>query len=173
VEIQQVHLLDPSAHNCQGFHMLFLLCDPELGYILHIVILLPLPRDYLKAEDHSEPGVLLQQKFSRLIDSCSIFVALITEFAIRSKWVEWELSYAKSIGKTRLLLKEKSVPNIASLRDYEWIEFDSNWSQELLFDIVMQNLRKIQANQPSLNPSLVTVLGISLLSFLIGWYLRK
>jgi hypothetical protein len=142
----------------------------------HLVITLQKNLDYygyevLFGEDQSEPGSLLQDKFCRLIDSCSIFIALITEFAVRSKWVDLELAYARSIGKPWVLLKEKSVPNLRS--DYEWIEFDKNWSQDLIFDIVSQSLREVKAYQPLLSPSLLTIVGMSLVSFLIGWYLRK
>ena len=121
-------------------------------------------------EDKSEPGSLLEEKFKRLIQSSTLFLALITESALRSKWVNLETNYAVSINKPFILLKEKSV-NIHS--PYEWTEFDRNDSTTLLGDIVMEAIRKSKFKPDSSNSGLLNILGIALLSFLVGWYLRK
>jgi TIR domain len=49
-------------------------------------------------EDESGPGAELEEEFKQIIQDCSIFIALFSEPAARSRWVIIETNYARSIN---------------------------------------------------------------------------
>lgn len=92
------------------------------------------------AEDIREPGVVLREKFQRLIRESKFLLALLTEEGVRSKWVQEEVDFARGISKPLLLLKESSV-SIHS--DLEWVEFSRTDSQEVLNATVLGAIQKM------------------------------
>lgn len=92
------------------------------------------------AEDIREPGVILTEKFQRLIRESRFLLALLTHEGIRSNWVIEEVNYAQSINKPLLLLKERSVE---IQTDLEWVEFASNDSPEVLQVTVLNAIQNI------------------------------
>ena len=114
------------------------------------------------AEDEKEPGIELRRKFESKISQSSIFLALLTEQSVNSKWVLHETNYAKQIKKPCILLKEKSL-QIQS--DYEWVEFSKNDQPELLLQRIMEAIGLAERRQPS---PLAPFLGVAILAFLFG-----
>jgi len=92
------------------------------------------------AEDIREPGVVLKEKFQRLIRESKFLLALLTEEGVRSQWVQEEVDHARSISKPLLLLKERSV-SIPS--DLEWVEFSRTDSPEVLNATVLGAIQKM------------------------------
>jgi len=111
------------------------------------------------AEDIPEPGAVLEEKFKAKIRESTVFLALLTESSVRSKWVVMESEYAQSIGTPIIPLKEKSLRYESSV---EWVEFSKYESPDSIFQKVMEAIKK---TQPS-NPPLGVILGIGILAFL-------
>ena len=111
------------------------------------------------AEDIPEPGAILEEKFKAKIREANIFLAILTEDSIRSKWVLLETEYAKQIGKKLVPLKEQNLNYETSI---EWVEFSKYDDPDITFQKVMEAIRKIQ---PSTSP-LAPILGIGILAFL-------
>ena len=120
------------------------------------------------AEDRPEPGVNLWKKFQSKINESNIFLALLTEEAIKSKWVIKEVNYALEINKPTILLKEKSVKIDSSI---EWIEFSKNDRPEAILAKIIEALEKVEDSAKELIPEHVGVLGVAILSFLLGLFL--
>lgn len=111
------------------------------------------------AEDVPEPGVVLEEKFKAKIRESTIFLALLTENSMRSKWVVMETEYAQGIGKPLIPLKEKSLRYESSI---EWAEFSKYETHDSIFQIVMEAIKKVH---PRASP-LGAILGIGILAFL-------
>ena len=92
------------------------------------------------AENIQEPGVILREKFQRLIRESRFLLALLTHEGIRSKWVIDEVGYAQSINKPCLLLKERSVTMHG---DLEWVEFSRDDSQEVINATVLRAINNM------------------------------
>jgi hypothetical protein len=122
------------------------------------------------AEDTKEPGTELRRKFESKIRESTIFLALLTEHGINSKWVLRETDYAKQINKPLILLKEESV-SIES--DYEWVSFSKNDPPEILFQKVMDAISYMQRARPGVAPasSIGPILGVAILAFLFGLFI--
>ena|GEM_PF-5776124 len=89
---------------------------------------------------------------------------------MRSKWAKIEVEYAIYSQRPLVLLKEKSaVVNLP----YEWVEFDKRMSPEAIFSILISALNKVKNDESLLDSPLVRTLGIALLAFIAGWYLRR
>jgi len=73
------------------------------------------------------PGTSLPERIKQEIESCDLFVVLLTESGIISPWVTTEVAWASSIEKqiVPLLQYERSLNEIPSLRgDLEYIKYD-------------------------------------------------
>jgi hypothetical protein len=106
-----------------------------------------------------------------MIDRCTIFIAILTDVAMRSEWVLRETNYAAKIRKPCILLKEESI-SIAT--EIEWTSFSKRSSSVEIFQIMMTSIDRIrERNQNLLNSPVVGILGIAIASFLAGWILRK
>lgn len=119
-------------------------------------------------EDISQPGSLLEDKFKRLIAASSMLIALLTNSAIQSPWVNLEIEYAKSINKPMILLKDKSV-NISS--PFEWVEFSSQDPPEHTFQIIMDAIQKI--NKSNNDGVIGFAIGVGLLALLAAALSKK
>ena len=126
--------------------------------------------EVILGEDIQIPGALLDAKFKHFIESSAIFVAFVTHSAIFSKWVRLEIEHAIAMRKPMVLLKDRSLKIDLP---YEWVEFDKNAPQEVLFEIVMSALKNIRSDQNWLNSPLVKTLSIALVAFLAGLSLSR
>lgn len=115
-------------------------------------------------EDISNPGSQLDDKFKRLITASNFFIALLTNPALESSWVQMEIEYAKNLNKPMILLKDKSI-NVSS--NYEWIEFSSNDTPQHTFQIIMNALGILQ-NSGNNNGLIAGAIGIGLLALLVA-----
>lgn len=111
------------------------------------------------AEDIPKPGAVLEKKIEAKIRESTIFLAILTEESVRSKWVVWEAEYAQRIGKPLIPLKEKSLSYESSI---EWVEFSKHENADTIFRKVMESIRRVQ---PTTSPFGV-ILGIGVLAFL-------
>jgi len=111
------------------------------------------------AEDIPKPGAVLEKKIEAKIRESTIFLAILTEDSVRSKWVVWEAEYAQRVGKPLIPLKEKSLSYESSI---EWVEFSKHEDADGIFQKVMESIKKVQ---PATSPFGV-ILGIGILAFL-------
>ncbi len=117
-------------------------------------------------EDDSHPGKELAKKFAEQIDSCTIFLALLTDTAIRSEWVKIEVDYAIKISKPSILMREKSVKTEIK---YEWISFTIDDAPEAISQTIMTSIKKLKETKGSiLNSNTVKIIGLVLIGVLIG-----
>jgi hypothetical protein len=113
------------------------------------------------AEDRSEPGVLLEEKFHRLIRESTMLLALLTEAGIKSKWVIEEVNYANQINKPIILFKDRQISINSPL---EWVEFSSDESPEIIFKNIMEAIGKVQQRiQTKSNQNVALGMGILML----------
>lgn len=115
-------------------------------------------------EDVERPGEYLEKKFKDLINSCTMFVALLTESAMISPWVNQEIQYAISIDKPRILLKEKSVNYNFN---YEWTEFSLSDPPYITLQKIMNAINNTQTSN-GMNPVIAGLVGVTLLGLLLG-----
>jgi len=116
-------------------------------------------------EDKSEPGQFLEKKFKEQINSCTIFMALLTDEAIRSDWVNTEINHAISISKPSILLKERDL-NIKM--KYEWTPFSKNDDPEKIFQTIMTSVKKIKEPKSLVSSNTLRLLGVALIGALVG-----
>jgi len=118
------------------------------------------------AEDISSPGAYLPEKFQSQIRECDIFLALLTNEAIRSKWVIYETNYALNLNKPCILLKEESVKIETP---YEWIPFSVNERVESLTEKIVKAVEtlKKQLRRPIVLPFGGIILT-AILAFIAG-----
>jgi hypothetical protein len=95
-------------------------------------------------------------------------MALITEPAVRSKWVSIEINYAILTNKPMILLKDASV-NISIKR--EWIPFSKSSSTETIFHSVMSAVAQIKSKRVNLDAALIGNNTVALFAFIVGWTL--
>jgi hypothetical protein len=76
------------------------------------------------AELYPEPGVYLWEKIKRMIEDSEIILALYTQNARYSAYVNQELGYAHKAGKLIIPLVEKGVKPPGFLEGVEYIEMD-------------------------------------------------
>lgn len=119
-------------------------------------------------EDIPKPGVLLEEKFKRLIESSSFLIALLTNPAVESPSVRMEIEYARSINKPMILLKDRAV-NISS--PFEWTEFSSHDPPEHTFQIIMDAIQKV--NKTNNDGAIGFAIGIGLLALLAAALSKK
>jgi len=103
------------------------------------------------AEDISNPGAILEEKFQALIRESHFFLALFTENGARSEWVVKEINYAHQINKPMLILKEKEA-QIGSF-SREWVEFSRYDSYETIINKIGVALNQLQQNPTGLAAS--------------------
>ena len=121
--------------------------------------------DVTIAEDKSEPGSILEQKFQRLINESNLVLAILTESGARSEWVIKEVNYAFQINKPCILLKEER----ASLgTDREWVTFSRYDPPNVILQKVLDSINAM--NIPALSP-IGTVVAVGILAFLAGIFL--
>jgi len=116
--------------------------------------------DVIIAEDRKEPGVLLLEKFQRLIRESHLVLALWTDEGARSKWVIEETNYAYGIGKPLLLLKEENTKLQSEL---EWIEFSRNDPPNEICRKVTDAVQNIQHRTGGISP----LIGLGLLGLFL------
>lgn len=116
-------------------------------------------------EDKSEPGQLLEKKFKEQINSCTIFMALLTDEAIRSDWVNTEVNHAISISKPSILLKERDL-NVKM--KYEWTPFSKYDDPEKIFQTIMTSIKKIKEPKSLVSSNTLKLLGVALIGVLVG-----
>jgi len=97
--------------------------------------------DVIIAEDIREPGVVLLEKFQRLIRESNLLLALLTSEGVNSTWVIEEVNYAQGINKPLLLFKEDSVPLES---DLEWVEFSRYDHPDDIYRKVLESIQNIQ-----------------------------
>lgn len=119
-------------------------------------------------EDISQPGSFLPDKFKRLIESSSMLIALLTNHAVESPWVNMEIEHAKNTNKPMILLKDRSV-NITS--PFEWTEFSSQDPPNQTFQIIMDAIQK--TNQSSNEGVIGLAVGVGLLALLAAVLSKK
>lgn len=120
--------------------------------------------DVLIGEDEVNPGTYLPEKFKQMIDSCNIFIAVLTNSAIESKWVQWEIDYAIKVNKPRILLKDQLVQLDTN---YEWTEFSASESSDIILKKIMDALNKV--NQTSGTGNIIGgLIGVGFLAALLG-----
>lgn len=121
--------------------------------------------DVTIAEDKSEPGTILEQKFQRLINEANLVLAILTESGARSEWVIKEVNYAFQINKPCILLKEEHV-SIGT--DREWVTFSRYDPPDMILQKVLNSISAI--NNPGLSP-ISTIVAVGILAFLAGIFL--
>lgn len=121
--------------------------------------------DVTIAEDKLEPGVILDQKFHRLIDESKLVLALLTENGARSDWVIKEVNYALQINKPCILLKEEHV-QLNTNR--EWVEFSRYDPPNLILQKVMDSISATSAPTPS---PIGAIIAVGVLAFLAAIFL--
>ena len=119
--------------------------------------------EVILAEEKLEPGVVLEEKFQRLIRESGLVIALLTDNGVRSSWVIKEVNYAFQIGKPCILLKEESV-TLAT--DREWVKFSNYDSHEVLSQKVKEAIEVVRGkiSQPNI---LGAVIAVGLLAFVV------
>jgi hypothetical protein len=117
--------------------------------------------EVILAEEKLEPGVVLEEKFQRLIRESGLVIALLTDNGVRSSWVIKEVNYAFQIGKPCILLKEESV-TLAT--DREWVKFSRYDSHEVLSQKVKEAIEAVRGriSQPNI---LGAIIAVGLLAF--------
>jgi hypothetical protein len=120
--------------------------------------------EVILAEEKLEPGVILEEKFQRLIRESGFVLALLTEDGARSTWVIKEVNYALQVGKPCILLKEESV---TLETDREWVKFSKYDSHEVLSQKVKEAIEAVR-NKIS-QPNIVgAVIAVGILAFVLG-----
>lgn len=119
------------------------------------------------AEDIPEPGADVWQKIMNKIQACTVFLAIITDEAARSEWVQKEIKYAKEINKPLLLFKEKDVNMQSSV---EWVVFSGGDTPDQIFPLIMDALRKMEEQGKISNP-VASIIGLGILAVLAGLFL--
>ncbi|MCK4402325.1 MAG: toll/interleukin-1 receptor domain-containing protein [Dehalococcoidia bacterium] len=121
------------------------------------------------AEDISQPGAILEDKFERMIKESNYFLGLLTYEALQSERVTKEHNYAFKIQKPMILLKEEGV-NVES--PVEWVSFSRHDPIEVSAARVFEAIEKIQQRakdqslpRPSSPPP---ALAVGILAFLAG-----
>lgn len=75
------------------------------------------------ATEKKQPGGHLSRKVKRDIDSSDVFLAVLTQNAVSSAWVNQELGYAE--GKVHIIpLIQKGIEPPAFLQGREYLELD-------------------------------------------------
>jgi hypothetical protein len=115
-------------------------------------------------EDISQPGAVLDDKFKRLIEASTFFIALLTRPALESPWVNMEINYAQQLNKPMILLKDRSVDAKSNL---EWVEFSSSDSSQHISEVIMTSLNRITSNT-GIGSLAGAVIGIGLLALLVA-----
>lgn len=115
-------------------------------------------------EDIANPGSFLEDKFKRLIEKSTIFIALLTQSALQSPWVNLEIQYAKQFNKPMILMKDKSV-QIES--PTEWIEFSRTEPPQNTFQTIMAHLNNLTQNN-SVDGVVAGALAVGLFALLVG-----
>ena len=116
-------------------------------------------------EDNTEPGKLLETKFKEQINSSTFFLALLTDDAARSDWVNTEINHAISINKPRILLKER---DLSIKMKYEWTPFSKFDEPEKIFQTIMTSIKKINEPKSIVSSNTVKLLGVALIGILVG-----
>lgn len=116
-------------------------------------------------EDVISPGIVLSEKFERLIRESNLVLGFLTESGARSEWVLKEVNYALQIGKPHILLKEESV-QIDTNR--EWVKFSRNASPDEIFLIIMNSITMVQKNMAAQANPIGAIIGAGILVFLLG-----
>jgi hypothetical protein len=120
----------------------------------------------LIAEDYSQPGIVLEEKFKTMIRESHFFLALMTSTSLSSKWVILETNYALSINKPCILLKEKEA---VTTSDIEWVEFSRFDPPEIIISKAQQALDQVKQKHYGLTlpPNLAPV-ALGVIAFLFG-----
>jgi hypothetical protein len=122
------------------------------------------------AEDIPKPGSELNQKFQQIIRESTIFLALLTENSVVSKWVLMEIDYAIKIRKPMIILKEKEL-QLNPEFTYEWVEFSRYESSDTTFHNIMGAIDALRNNGVISNP-IGSILGVGLLITLLGFIFK-
>ena len=105
-----------------------------------------------------------------MIRSSTIFLCVLTDAAVRSIMVRNEIAYAVNIRKPCILLKEESVTLDWNA---EWIPFSKYDEPISVFQTIMAAVENIKKDQGVLASPLIGILGVALISFILGLSLRK
>jgi len=115
-------------------------------------------------EDDVQPGIVLDEKFQRLIQQSNVLIGLLTESGARSEWVLKEVNYGLQINKPCILLKDESV-SLTTTR--EWISFSRNEHPEAIFRKIMGAIDAVQKNASTVDP-IGGIIGAGLLLLVLG-----
>lgn len=110
------------------------------------------------AEDITEPGSQLEEKFKRLIRKSNMLIALITEDGVRSEWVKMEVDYAMQINKPAILLRERTL-NFRSR--YEWVTFSKADPVDVTAETIKSAIESVQRRG---NNDAIALIGVGLIS---------
>ena len=108
------------------------------------------------------PGIELKRKFESKILKTTMFLALLTENGVNSKWVLQETNFAEQNNKPVILLKEEGI-SIQTSR--EWVSFSRNEDSDSLFHKIMDAINYIKTTQGS---AVAPIIGGALLLLLLG-----
>lgn len=149
------------SHSTQDMHLVRQLQHYIENYGFSVII----------AEDLTQPGVVLSDKFEGLIRTSDIIVGIVTPNGIRSEWVKQEVNYAHKIGKKIVLLVQDTVAFRSPL---EYIKFSCNDSMGRIAQEISKILEPPQQNNnetasgPNWAPVAGAVVVGGIIAFLAG-----
>jgi len=114
------------------------------------------------AEDIRTPGSDLDEKMMRLINECNIFLAILTENSIASKWVLKEVNYAYQIKKPLILLKEEKVKITSNI---EWTEFSKDGPIDIIFNKIIEAIK-----EKPINKQISSAIALGIMAFIVGLF---
>ena len=79
--------------------------------------------DLYIAEDNPDPGVVLRDKIKKAIESCDIFLLLVTKEGSRSRWVNSEIGIAVGARKRIVPMVQEGAKIPSTILDLERINF--------------------------------------------------
>jgi len=93
--------------------------------LIHVLsgILVQSGIDALVATQVLTPGVRIDTKVQSMINEADVFVLILTPNALRSRWVQQEIGYARAQDKPITSLKSRTVSLPAMLDGLEYVQF--------------------------------------------------
>jgi hypothetical protein len=118
----------------------------------------------LLPEEEVRVGTNIQQTIANMINSCNVFVALVTESSAGSPQVNLEIQHAKNMNKPLILLREQSVPVTL---DYPWIVFSKEEHIDKILQTIMSSIQNLPRNA-GVDSGIAALLGLALIGIVIG-----
>lgn len=122
------------------------------------------------AQDSIDFGQPLVEQTQNLINSCDIFIALMTESAAQSAALIRETDYAILLNKPRILMREESVPVNTQ---HGWLTFSKYENEQQILNKILTAITQVRNNVVHSNTAAMGAIGLALLAFLIGYGLSR